>query len=53
VNRNKGPLSVTILGCMYIAVGTVGFIYHSPEFQASHAFQYDLVWIELVRLLCR
>jgi hypothetical protein len=48
---NKRPLSLTILGCIYIAVGTVGFVHHFKEFDGRHAFQYDAVWIELTELL--
>ncbi len=51
MNGNKRPLSVTILGWVYIAVGTTGFAYHLTEFWASHAFQYDVIWTELVELL--
>jgi hypothetical protein len=48
---NKRPLSVTVLGCVYIIVGTVGFSYHLAEFRARNAFRYDDAWIEVVRLL--
>ncbi len=51
MTRNKRPLSLTILGCVYIAVGTVGFINHFNGLLASRAFQYDGIWIELVELL--
>lgn len=51
MNGNKRPLSVTILGCVYIAVGAIGFAYHWTELRAREAFRYDGVWIELVRLL--
>ena len=51
MNGNKRPLSVTILACVYIAMGTVGFVYHFTEFKAMHPFQYDIVWIELLRLI--
>jgi hypothetical protein len=40
----KRPLSVTILGCLYIAVGTIGVAYH-------FTFPIHDVWVELVRLL--
>lgn len=48
---NKRPLSVTILAWVYLAVGTIGFVYHLPELHANNALQFDGVWIELVRLL--
>ena len=45
------PLAVTILGCVYIVIGAVGFVYHFTEFRTRNAFQSEDVWIELVRLL--
>jgi hypothetical protein len=48
---NKRPLGVTILAWIYIAMGTVGFVYHLPEVHTDNALQFDGVWIELVRLL--
>ncbi len=48
---NKCPLPVTILAWVYIAMGTIGFVYHLPELHANNALQFDGVWIELVRLL--
>jgi hypothetical protein len=48
VNATTRPLAVTILAWVYIAVGSIGFVYHSPAIQAKHAFQFDDVWIELV-----
>ncbi len=51
MNSNRRPLSVTILGCVYLAVGIIGFVAHFTEFQARNAFQYDAVWIELTEFL--
>jgi hypothetical protein len=48
---NRRPLSVTIISWLFIAAGTVGFAYHITEFKAHGQFQYDLVWVSLVRLL--
>jgi hypothetical protein len=48
---NERPLSVTILGWVYIAVGAIGFVYHLTDFHAGNAFRFDGVWVELVRLL--
>lgn len=48
MHGNKRPLSVTFLGCLYIAVGVIGFAYHATEIQARHAFQHDDAWVELV-----
>ena len=44
---NKRPLSVLILGCVYLTVGVIGFTYHFPELLAHHQ---DAVWIELTEL---
>jgi hypothetical protein len=49
MNWNKRPLSVTILAWVYIGVGTIGFVYRFTEFRARDAFQYDGIWVELVR----
>jgi hypothetical protein len=51
MTRRQQPISVTILGWVYIAVGTMGFIYHLTDFQARNGFQYDNVWIEVIRLV--
>jgi hypothetical protein len=48
---NKRPLSVTIIGFVYIAVGAIGIAYHFSELKAEYAFRYDGLWIELIRLL--
>ncbi len=51
MNGNKRPLSVIILACVYIAVGTIGFVYHFPNLHGMNAFQYDDFWIELTEFL--
>ena len=48
MNRGKRPVSVLILSCLYIAVGTIGFAYHFPGVRAFH---YEDVWIELTELV--
>jgi hypothetical protein len=48
----KRPLSVTILSCVYLAVGVIGFAFHFRELLAGH---HDAVAIELtefVAILC-
>ena len=47
----KRPLSVTIIGWLFIAVGTIGFVYHANELRSPHPFSDDLVWVCLVRLI--
>jgi hypothetical protein len=42
---------VTILGCLYIVVGTVGFVYHFTEFRARGGFHYDSLSVELIEFL--
>jgi len=49
--KPKRPLAVTIIACVYIVIGAIGFAYHFTEFNAQHPFQDGLVWIELVRLM--
>ena len=48
---NRRPLSVTILAWVYIGMGTIGFVYHLTEFQATNAFLYDGMLVELIRIL--
>jgi hypothetical protein len=42
------PLSVTILACVYLAVGALGFAYH---FRGLLSLQRDIVWAELTEFL--
>ena len=51
MSSGKRPLSVTILACVYIGVGAIGFIYHFTEFLSRSAFHYDVIEIELTELL--
>jgi hypothetical protein len=49
---NKPPVPVIIVACVYIAVGTIGFVYHFTQLLPLH---YDGVLIELtefVAILC-
>ena len=48
---NQRPLPVTIIGCLYIVMGAIGFAYHFTEFKVRHPFPYDIVWVELLRLI--
>ena len=48
---NQRPLAVTIIGCVYIVMGAIGFAYHFTEFNARHPFQDDFLLVELVRLI--
>ena len=48
---NKRPLSVTIISWLFIAVGVISFAYHFNEFRTQHPFQYDALWVLLLRLM--
>jgi hypothetical protein len=43
------PLSVTILACVYIAVGSAGFVYHLSDFRGQDPS--DAALVELTELL--
>jgi len=46
----KRPISVSIIACVYILAGAVGFVYHLNDFKA-HSFSYGVLGIEFVRVL--
>jgi hypothetical protein len=48
MNANKRPLAVTILACLYLTVGALGFVFH---FKDSLAHPSDGIWIELTEFL--
>lgn len=48
---NQRPVSITIIACIYLVMGAIGFAYHLIEYRIPHPFQYDIVWIELIFLL--
>lgn len=48
MNSNKRPHSVTILACVYLAVGTIGFAYH---FRELLVLQDEGIWVELSEFL--
>ena len=48
---SQRPLSVTIIGWLFIIVGTVGLVYHGTEFKRDGPFQYEVVLVCLIRLL--
>lgn len=48
MNSNKRPISVLLVACAYLAVGSIGFVAHFPKLSALHS---DDVWIELTELL--
>ena len=44
------PISVTVISCVLVVTGAIGFAYHLIDFKSQHPFQYDIVWVGLVRL---
>ena len=48
MNASQRPISVTIIACVYLAVGTVAFVYH---FRELLSLQRDSVSIELTEFL--
>ena len=48
---SKRPLSVTVISCLFVAAGVIGFAYHVTELEAQRAFQFEVVWVCFVRLL--
>ena len=42
----KRPIAVTALACLYIVVGTVGFVGHFPE-----RHEQDWIWIAVTEIL--
>ena len=48
MNEKKRPLSVTILACIFLLVGTAGFVFH---FRELLPLQRDAVIVELTELL--
>jgi len=48
---NRRPLAVTIIACLYILTGVVGFAFHFTDFTKPPRLEYDIAWVELIRLL--
>jgi uncharacterized membrane protein len=48
---NNRPHAVSVLSWVFIATGVVGLAYHFTGFNAQLPFQYEILWIALVRLL--
>ena len=50
-NMKKRPLSVTIIGWLFILVGTIGFLYHANELRSPRRFGSELIWVCVLRLV--
>ena len=51
MNSRERPLAVTVLACLYLAVGVVGFFYHLQPILAAHAIQRDDLFVELSEVI--
>lgn len=47
----KRPISVTIMGWLFIAAGAVGLLYHATGFGTRHPLDSEFFWICSLRLL--
>ena len=47
---SKRPLAITLVGCLFIAAGTIGIIYHAAELKKISA-ESEIIWVLVVRLL--
>ncbi len=47
----KRPLSITLIGLLFIATGGLGMAYHGSELWERRPFEYELILVCLVRLL--
>lgn len=47
----KRPLSITVIGLLFIAAGIVGLAYHGSEIKLQLPIDYQIVWACAVRLL--
>jgi hypothetical protein len=52
VNANKRPLSVTIVACLYLAVGAIGFVAHFRELLERHPDALAIEVTEAIAILC-
>ena len=48
---NKRPRPITVISWIFIAVGSIALLYHLTELTTQHPFEYELVWVCLVRLI--
>jgi uncharacterized membrane protein HdeD (DUF308 family) len=48
---NKRPLSITVIGWIFVLTGAIGFAYHLSELNARHPFDNDGAWVLLARIL--
>ena len=47
----RRPLSITIIGWLFVGAGMIGLVYHATEFKTQRPVEYELIWVCIVRLL--
>jgi len=47
----KCPVTILIVGCLYIATGILGIAFHLEDFHSGRLMQDGLIWIAAVRLI--
>jgi hypothetical protein len=47
----KRPRSLTVVGWLFIAAGTIGLAYHASELNTQSTIETDAIWVLLMRLL--
>ena len=52
MNGKKRPISVTILACVYLAVGAIGFAFHFRELLARHPDAPAIELTEFLAIVC-
>ncbi len=48
---NRRPRSITIISWLFIAAGSIGFLYHISDFSTRSPSDYELLAVLLIRLL--
>ena len=51
MNEKKLPVSILIVACLYILVGTVGFVFHFKELLAGNSEEWGIEITELMALV--
>jgi hypothetical protein len=47
----KLPLTVIVIGCLYVVVGVGAAVGHLAQYNPHAPFDYDIVWASLVNLM--
>ena len=47
----KRPVSVTIIGCVFVAAGLIGLAYHATEFNPKRPLENEAIWVAIIRLI--